>query len=217
MVKVNKGDFIQLEFVGRLKSNNKIFDLTDEDLAKKEKIHNPKANYGPIVVCIGQGQLLKGLEHKIIGREIGKKIRIELTAAQAFGRKNPKLMKTISLTKFKKEKLNPFPGLQVNIDGILATVRSVSGGRVTLDFNHPLAGRDVIYEVKILKKITSLKEQVESLIRMGLGIRDLKVEVKGKNVTLKIKQKLPKEVIKKLEEQLKKIVKLDKLFVSTLE
>ncbi len=217
MVKVEKGDFIQLDFVGRLKENNKIFDLTDEELAKKEKIHNPRANYGPLVVCIGHGQLLKGLEDELVGKEVGKEYKIEIKAEKAFGNKNAKLINVVPLTKFRKEKLNPFPGLHLNVDGLLATVKSVSSGRVILDFNHPLAGKEVVYEIKLIKKITSLDEQVKSVVQLVLGIKEFEVEVKDKKVNLKIKEKLPKEAVKALEEHIKELVKVDEVLVSSVE
>ena len=214
MVKVEKGDFIQVDFVGRLKENNKIFDLTDEELAKQDNIHNPRANYGPLVICIGHGQLLKGLEEELIGKEIGKEYKIELKAEKAFGNKNAKLIKVVPSTKFRKEKLNPFPGLHVNVDGLLATVKSVSSGRVILDFNHPLAGKDVVYEVKLIKKITSLDEQVKSIVQLVLGIKDFEVEIKDKKVNLKIKEKLPKEAVKAIEEHIKRLVKADEVMIA---
>lgn len=214
MVKVEEGDFIQVDFVGRLKENNKIFDLTDEELAKKEKIHNPRASYGPLVVCIGHGQLLKGLEEELIGKEIGKEYKIELKAEKAFGNKNAKLIKVVPSTKFRKEKLNPFPGLHVNVDGLLATVKSVGSGRVILDFNHPLAGKEVVYEVKLIKKITSMEEQTRSIVQLVLGIKEFKVEVKENKIKIMLKEKLSKEAIKALEEHIKKLVKADEVLVS---
>ena len=70
---VNKGDFIELEYTGRFTQNNNIFDTTSEDVAKKNKIHNPKVKYGPAVVCIGQSMLVPGLEKDILdNKEAGK-------------------------------------------------------------------------------------------------------------------------------------------------
>ena len=124
---VKANDFVELEYTGRLKDSGVVFDTTDEKVAKEHEL--PKAQYGPVVVVIGQGQLLKGLEEHIIGKEPGN-YRIELPAEKAFGKKNAKLIQMIPASKFTQQKIQPVPGLQLNIDGVLCTVRQVTGGRV---------------------------------------------------------------------------------------
>jgi len=206
MDKIKTGDFIEMEYVGRVKNNNKIFDLTDEKLAKKEGIFNDKLEYGPIIICVGEGQLLRGLDDEIVGKEIGKKYSIELESEIAFGRKNAKLIKLISLSSFKKQKINPYPGLQVNINGMIGLVRTVSGGRVMVDFNHPLAGRDVIYEVKINKKITDTKEKLDSLIKTDLMQKEFKSNIKDKKAKIEISMKFPDEFKNKFKERVKRLL-----------
>jgi len=66
---------------------------------------------------------------------------------------------------FKKEKMQPFPGLVVEINGRQGKIQSVNGGRVRIDFNHPLAGKDLEYELKIVREITEPKEQAEALYK----------------------------------------------------
>jgi len=88
--------------------------------------------------------------------------------------------------------------MQLNVDGSTATVRSVSGGRVIMDFNHPLAGRELHYWVKINKLVTDKEKQINSIIKM-LGIK-CDVEIKDTTATLKIDKALPppiKDVIQK--------------------
>ena len=53
MVIIKKGDFVKLEYTGRTKTDNHLFDTTDEKIAKKEKHHNSKVKYGPITACVG--------------------------------------------------------------------------------------------------------------------------------------------------------------------
>lgn len=206
MVKVETGNFIEVEYVARVKTTNKIFDLTDEKLAKKEGIFSDKMEYGPIVVCIGEGQLLRGLDDEVIGKEIGKKYTIKLDSESAFGRKNAKLIKMISMSAFKKEKINPYPGLQVNINDMIGLVRTVSGGRIMIDFNHPLAGRDVVYEIKLNKKITDDKEKLDCLIRTDLMQKKFESEIKEGKAKVEISIKLPVELEKKFVERAKKLI-----------
>lgn len=159
---IKKGDFIEIDYVGRVKDTNEIFDLTKESVAKENNVFNPRFSYKPIVICVGEGELLKGLDEKLIGKDKGE-YKFDIKSEEGFGKKNPQLLKLVPMKVFSKEKLRPFPGLHVNIDGFVGTVRSVSGGRVIVDFNHPLAGRDLFFQVEIKKIIKDEKEKVESI------------------------------------------------------
>jgi FKBP-type peptidyl-prolyl cis-trans isomerase 2 len=200
MVAIKNGDFVELDFVGRIKSTGQIFDLTVEDVAKKEGIADDRS-FEPMIACVGSGHLIQGFDEQITGKEIGSELEFDLPAEKGFGRKNPKLIQLTSLAMFKKRNIHPVPGIQLNIDGTLATVRSVSGGRVILDFNHPLAGKELHYWVKIRKIITDTKKKAESLVSI-LNI-PADVSITGNNVSLKLKEDTPKEMQDVISEQFK--------------
>ena len=203
-MKTKKGDFIEIDFVGRIKDTNQIFDLTIEKTAKENNIFNEKQTYKPIIICLGQNEIIKGLDEPLTNKELNKQIKLEIPAEKAFGKKNPKLMKLIPSNKFKQQKITPFPGLQLNLDGMIGTVRAVSGGRVIVDFNHPLAGKDLIYEVKINKIVKDTQEKLKSLLKtdkITLKNKEAKIEI---NIPEKIQPNLKKQ-IKKLIPELKKI------------
>lgn len=200
-------DFVEIEYTGRLKDGNIIFDTTDAEVAKAHDL--PKAGqYGPVVICIGQGQLLRGLEEELKGKEPGK-YTVELSAEKAFGKKNAKLIQMVPAKKFLENKIQPVPGLQLNIDGAMCTIRQVTGGRVMVDFNHPLAGREVVYDVKISKVVTDKKEQLKALIAMLLNISDEIIAVDGSKATLEFKQPLPDVLVPELQKKIKELTALD--------
>jgi len=207
--------FIEVEYTGRLKDEeNKVFDTTDENLAKKKEINNPNARYGPIIVCIGQGQLLKGIEDGLIGKKEGK-YSFDLEAENAFGKKSSQLIQLIPTNKLLKEKIQPTPGLQLNIDGNLATVRSVSGGRTIVDFNHPLAGKNVHYDIEVKRIVTNPQEQLNGLLdRMGV---ECTVEVKEEKAEITLKKQIPKEGIEELKKYLKELVDVKEINFVTSE
>ena len=62
MVKVKKGDFVELEYTGKIKLMNKVFDTSDQKIAKTNDIYNEKMKYGPITICIGEKNVLQGLD-----------------------------------------------------------------------------------------------------------------------------------------------------------
>lgn len=198
---IKTNDFIEIDYIGKVKETDQIFDITNKEDAKKNNVFNEKAEYGPVKVVIGEKQLVKGLEDFLIGKEIGK-YKVELTAEKAFGKKNPKLMRIIPMNVFVQQNIKPFPGLQLNLDGLIGTVRSVSGGRVIMDFNHPLAGRGIIYEVDVKRIITDAKEKVEIMIH-GLH-REIKFDFKD-NV-LEINTDLPKQLEEAVEKKIKGLI-----------
>jgi FKBP-type peptidyl-prolyl cis-trans isomerase 2 len=203
---IKANDFVEIEYTGRLKEDNLIFDTTDEKIAKEHEL--PKAQYGPVVIVIGQGQMLKGLEEQIIGKELGN-YKVEISAEKAFGKKNAKLIQLVPAKKFTDQKIQPIPGLQLNIDGMVCTIRQVTGGRVMVDFNHPLAGRDVVYDIKIKAIVTDKKEQLKAVFAMLLNMAPEKMDVEGSKAKIVLKVELPKELVPELQKKIKELTGID--------
>lgn len=204
-MKVKKGDFIELDFVGRVKETNTIFDLTSEKEAKNNNIYNPKQTYKPVVVCIGENEIIKGLDEELTGKEEKKQYTIEIPQEKAFGKKSLKLIKLIPSRAFKQQKIAPFPGLQINIDGIIGIVRAVSGGRIIVDFNHPLAGKNLIYTLTINKIVSDDKEKIKAILRT-----EAKIEIKNSEakITLDIPEKLQEILGKRIKKLVPKVKKI---------
>ena len=166
---LKKHDFVALDYVAKEKASGKIFDLTLLEVAQKEGLAHKGVTFEPVVVCLGEGHILLSLEEYLVGKEVGTSYFVELSAEKAFGKKDSKLIKLVSLSLFNKQNIKPYPGLQLNLDGMVATVKTVSGGRVILDFNHPLAGKEVSYEVTPRKIITETQEKLTALLAHFFG------------------------------------------------
>lgn len=187
-MELKKKDFIEIEFTARVK-DGEVFDSNIwEDLKKL----NPDAKAKPFVFCLGEGMFLKGVEDFLIGKDMGK-YEIELTAEKAFGKRDPKLIQMIPIKIFKEHKLNPIPGIMFNFDGRIGKVLTVSGGRIMVDFNNPIAGRDVVYKVKVLRKVDDLNEKIKAFNEF-LFKRELKFEVKDKKIIIEVEKSMVKFV-----------------------
>jgi len=162
---MQQGDFVEIDYTGRLKLTGEIFDLTNEEVAQKEKIHDPKAPYGPALVIVGSNMTIPGVMKELEKMEIGEERSFEVTPSEGFGMREPKLIKIVPMSKFTENRINPVPGAYFDIDGMQAKVQSVSGGRVRIDFNSPLAGKALAYDVKVLRKIDGDREKVEALLK----------------------------------------------------
>jgi FKBP-type peptidyl-prolyl cis-trans isomerase 2 len=207
MVTVKKEDFVEIEYTGKIKEDGTIFDTTSEKTAKESGIYNENMRYGSVIICLGEGQILKGLEKALEGKDIDKEYTIELAPDEGFGKKDPKMIQLIQTSKFKKEGIQPMPGLQINIDGVLGIIKTVSGGRTLVDFNNPLSGKDLVYTVKIKRKIDDDKEKMEGYIKLSIGLKDVNAELKEGKATIKIKKELPEDVQDELTENLKRLIK----------
>ncbi len=196
-------DFVELEYTGKLEDGT-VFDTTDEKVGKESGLGNESTVFGPAVICLGEAHIIPGIENKIIGKD-PKSFTIELQPEDAFGKKETKLLKLMPMKVFKKQEIQPFPGLEVNIDNNYGTVRTVSGGRVIVDFNHPLSGRVVIYEVKNIKKVTELLDKVKAVFKNELNITDEIIEVKEKKVIIN-EEKFPKEVLDNVKKRVKELI-----------
>ncbi|WP_394335058.1 peptidylprolyl isomerase [Thermococcus litoralis] len=188
MMKVAKKDVIRLHYIGKIKETGEIFDTTYEDVAKEAGIYSEKGIYGPVPIAVGAGHVIKGLDEALEGLEVGKKYTIELPPEKAFGKRDPKLIKTFTIGQFRRQGIYPFPGLDVEIETesgkkLKGRVMSVSSGRVRVDFNHPYAGKTVVYEVEILEKIDDPIEKVKALIELRIPRIDFeKVQIEvGEN------------------------------------
>ena len=155
---IKKNDFIEIEFTG--KSNNEIFDTTDKEEAKSIGLD---VEVKPMIVSVGNQMLVKGFDELLEGKETGKKYSIHLTPEKAFGKRQPGLVKILPIKVFHQQKMNPAPGMTVQLDDYIAKILSVSGGRVSVDFNNPLAGKEIDYEFTIKRKVDDDAEKINAL------------------------------------------------------
>ncbi|RMF05525.1 peptidylprolyl isomerase [Candidatus Woesearchaeota archaeon] len=180
MMMVKQGEFVKIEYTGRVKDSGEVFDTTDESVAKENNVYDPSAQYGARIICVGKGHVLKGLDAAIAEHKVGDSFTVSLKPEDAFGKKSAKLIQLISTGKFKKEGINPVPGMRVNVDNMTGTIKSVSGGRTLVDFNHPLAGKELVYEVRIVEPVSDRREQVAGMVEFYTGLKPVKVEYSSK-------------------------------------
>jgi FKBP-type peptidyl-prolyl cis-trans isomerase SlyD len=211
MVKVNDQDFIEVDYTGRLEDGT-VFDTTLENVAKENNIYNPNMKLKPAVVCVGQGQLVSGLDKDFVGKEVGQDLKVNLEAQNAFGKRDIKRMRIVPMNDFKQHKVQPRPGLEIDIDGERGIVSKVAGGRVIVNFNHPLAGRNISYSYKINRVVLDASEQIKAFLNTSMKIREdaMNIEiVDGKKAVVKLPNALPAGLGEILGKKIASLVKLD--------
>jgi len=161
---ITEGDFILVELTGRAEETGEVFDTTDEETARREDIYSEDRVYGPKLVVVGEGWLLKGLDKRLEGLRIGETAEVEIPPEEAFGERNPDNIRMVPYRVLRSKGINPAIGAQIEVDGRTAVVRSMGAGRVQLDYNPPLAGRKIVYEVKVTERYEDEMEKVRALI-----------------------------------------------------
>jgi len=179
-MKLEKGDFIEIEFTGKVK-DGEVFDSNIKGSSEGEKSRN-------FIYSLGGGMFLEALDNFLIGKEPSE-YEIALKPKEAFGERNSSLVKLIPTTVFRKQKINPMPGDVLDFDGKMGKILSVSSGRNLVDFNNPLAGKDVEYKINVLRKVEEMSEKVESLNKFFFN-KKLKFEIKDKKLIFEVDKKL---------------------------
>lgn len=207
-------DFVEIEYTGKL-TDGTIFDTTRESVARENKLYNNQVKYKPAAICVGERQLLLGLDMNLVDKEVGKDYSVTLKQEEAFGKRDIKNMRIVPMSTFIEHKLQPHPGLQIDVDGEMGIVTRVSGGRVIVNFNHPLAGREIVYDYKIVKKITDAKEQVELFLATSFRLPKemVKVQVAEGKANVEVPFTLPESFLEILSKKLVELTGLKEIVI----
>ncbi|MBI4406666.1 FKBP-type peptidyl-prolyl cis-trans isomerase [Candidatus Micrarchaeota archaeon] len=116
-----------------------------------------------VVIAIGKQYVVKGFDEALANAEIGKKTSVDVSPEKAYGQRSAELVRLVSLDVFRRQGVEPVPGLVVDLDGMPARVQSVSGGRVRVDFNHELAGKSITYEFTVKQELKTTGEKVDAI------------------------------------------------------
>lgn len=193
---MHKGDVILLDFTAKELVTNQLFETTIAEDAKKADSFNPKAIYKPVPIVVGKKELFEKTDKELEKMNVGEEKKVELEPTEAFGERKAEFISIIPLQQFKKQKMQPIPGLIIEADGRQGKVQSVSGGRVRVDFNHPLAGKKVEYKIIIRKKIESKQEQVEAIFEKyfpHVKPEEKKIKVDGETAKIVLPERLKEQ------------------------
>ena len=140
MGQAKHGDTVKVHYRGKLHDGS-VFDATFD----RE----------PLQFTIGGGQIIPGLEEAVVGMNPGDSKTTELPVEKGFGPHREDLVVVVSKSKLADLDLEPEVGELVSIpqpDGppVDATVAEVTESEVTVDFNHPLAGEDLSFDIKLV-------------------------------------------------------------------
>lgn len=135
---IKKGDKVKIEYTGKL-DDGSVFDSSE--------------GKDPIEFEVGGGHVIKGFDDAVVGMEKGQEKEVKIKTADAYGERNDELIKKIPRSQLPKDQ-EPKPGMMLGIQTpqgqIPAKITSVDKENITIDINHPLAGKDLNFKIKVV-------------------------------------------------------------------
>ena len=132
------GDTVLVDYIGRLRNGD---------------VFSSSRKARPLRFTLGQGEVIPGFEQAVLGMEPGQMCTAELESGEAFGPRRPELVWEVPLDQLPPS-VDPRAGEYLTIRASdknrLAAVKKVTPETVILDANHPLAGVDVIFDIKLV-------------------------------------------------------------------
>ena len=117
----------------------------------------------PLAILYGHGNIIPGLETAMLDREAGASFGVDVSAADAYGEKRDGLSQRVPKKHFGAQKLEP--GMQVvlqtNFGPRAVTIQKVGMSVVDVDLNHPMAGKDLHFDVEIVEVREASAEELE--------------------------------------------------------
>ena len=140
MAKARKGDTVKVHYTGKL-DNGEVFDSS--------------GNREPLKFKIREGQVIPGFENAVIGMEKGETKSVKIPAKEAYGPYSDELVAEVDKSKFPAH-INPKMGDRLKVESPdgktnIVTVTGISEQKVKLDANHPLAGKDLLFDLELVE------------------------------------------------------------------
>ena len=158
MAQAKNGDKVRVHYTGRL-DDGSIFDSSEGIVDECEgEFHSSLTE--PMEFIIGDGNLIPKFEQTVIGLEPGQRAAVKIAAHDAYGPRADEMIAVIDRSELPKD-LRPEEGQQMEVvlqDGaqLPVLVTEVTETTVTLDGNHPLAGMDLSFDIKLVEIVKTI-------------------------------------------------------------
>lgn len=138
MSQVKDGDTVKVHYTGTLEDGT-VFDSSE--------------GRDPLEFTLGQGQLIAGFEKTVFGMTAGESRTVNIPAEEAYGPYREEMVLAVPRSQFPPD-MSPEPGMQLQVgqddgEGMLVTITNITDAEVTLDANHPLAGKNLTFTIQL--------------------------------------------------------------------
>lgn len=142
MATVKNGDTVKVHYTGKL-DDGSVFDSS--------------VSREPLEVTLGEGKLIPGFEDAVIGMDVGDKTTTNIPASEAYGERRDDLEVTVEKNQL-PEDIKPEIGMQLQLNQpngqpVPVQITEVNDDTIVLDANHPLAGKDLTFDIELVEVI----------------------------------------------------------------
>lgn len=185
---IEKGSFILVDYTVTVKETGEPVETTMEEEAKQLGIYRADEVYEPRLIIVGEGWVLKGVEEVLPNLKQDEPVVVEVPPDKGVGSRDPSKVRLIPLRRFPRDS-RPKVGDRVEVDGRIGIVRAVGAGRVQVDFNHPLAGKTLVYKIILRKALETIEEKIAALLKRrfpGIDVSKTVIRVTERRVEVEL-------------------------------
>lgn len=146
---VAKGDTVQVDYIGALE-NGTVFDTSIASEAKKAGLPL-REKYDFLEFKVGAGQMIKGFDSAVVGMKEGEEKIVKIAPSEAYGERDEAAVISIPV-----ERIGNSANIKVGVElqaqnGAVGKVVEITNGTAKIDFNHELAGKNLVFTIKMVK------------------------------------------------------------------
>jgi peptidylprolyl isomerase len=149
------GDNVTLDYIGTY-DNGTVFDTSIASVAQGAGLYNSERTYEPISFVIGNQEVIPGFENGIAGMKVGETKNITISPADAYGDYDPSYIQPVNMSDLVEAQITPYvnqtiPTIygDVRVDRIELNQTDYNSSIVYIDFNHPLAGKTLHFQITL--------------------------------------------------------------------
>ncbi|AKB29333.1 FKBP-type peptidyl-prolyl cis-trans isomerase SlyD [Methanosarcina siciliae C2J] len=144
---VENGDTISVDYVGKLEDGT-VFDTSEKEAANEAGIYNEMRDYKPLTFTVGAGQMIKGFDEGVVGMKVGEEKTLEIPPEEAYGEYMEEFVRELPRNAVN---FTPEIGMQLATEnGLRGKITEVGKENFIVDFNHELAGKTLIFKIKVV-------------------------------------------------------------------
>ena len=164
-----------IDYTAKVKDTGEVFETTSEEEAKKHSLHESNIKYQPKLVSVGESWIIKGVDEALEKTSVGDKKTIEVTPDKGFGERDTGKVRKIPLRKLGEDAEKVSIGDTIEVDDKKGIVRFIGAGRVQIDYNHPFAGKTILYDINVSKELKSDDEKTTGVLKRWIPVKDDKI------------------------------------------
>jgi len=158
-----RGEFVEIEYTARIANEGTVVDTTDPSVASEAGLADIDAR-GAMIVILGAGHVFGPVEDAIAVMRPDERRTVAVDPPDAFGAQDPTRRRSIPIDLLSVESVEQND--RVTIHDRVGYVDTVEDGTATVDFNHPLAGTALEYELRTIDRVTETGDRTAGLLQL---------------------------------------------------